>query len=289
VWKTNIKLLSYVYIMAQRMTICTSSSSRMMKNRGNASGKALSSMASLEQSRKIALPTPKRVLMPNQRQTANLRVKDAKATAENVGDTETLSGVVFRPFKEVQSQLATVTNTNTNTNTTSLARQNFSDACEAALNDQINVEFNVSYVYHALHAYFDRDYIGLPGMAKYFKAQSQEEREHAELFMEYLNKRGGKVKLQSIMMPDMEFAGSASGDALYAMELTLSLEKLVNEKLLSLHKTAEDSCDPQMTDFVEGNFLDEQVQAIKDVSTMVSQLRRVGQGHGVYHFDLQLQ
>lgn len=275
--------------MAQRMTICTSSSSRMMKNRGNASGKALSSMASLEQNRKIALPTPKRVLMPNQRQTANLRVKDAKATAENVGDTETLSGVVFRPFKEVQSQLATVTNTNTNTNTTSLARQNFSDACEAALNDQINVEFNVSYVYHALHAYFDRDYIGLPGMAKYFKAQSQEEREHAELFMEYLNKRGGKVKLQSIMMPDMEFAGSASGDALYAMELTLSLEKLVNEKLLSLHKTAEDSCDPQMTDFVEGNFLDEQVQAIKDVSTMVSQLRRVGQGHGVYHFDLQLQ
>ena len=277
---------------SSRMTICTSSSSssqRMLKNRGTASGKALSSIASLEQHRKIALPTPKRVLMPNQRQTANLRMKDAKATAENMGDTETLAGVVFRPFKEVQSQLATVTNTNTNTNTTSLARQNFSDACEAALNDQINIEFNVSYVYHALHAYFDRDYIGLPGMAKYFKAQSQEEREHAELFMEYLNKRGGKVKLQSIMMPDMEFAGSASGDALYAMELTLSLEKLVNEKLLSLHKTAEDSCDPQMTDFIEGNFLDEQVQAIKDVSTMVSQLRRVGQGHGVYHFDLQLQ
>jgi len=200
---------------------------------------------------------------------------------------ETLSGVVFRPFQEVQSQLATVQNGVELANV-SLGRQNFADACEAALNDQINVEFNVSYVYHALHAYFDRDYVGLPGLAGYFKAASHEEREHAELLMEYVNKRGGSVKLQSIMMPDMEFGGSVSGDALYAMELTLSMEKLVNEKLLTVHRIADECGDPQMTDFIEGNFLEEQVQAIKEVSNMVAQLRRVGKGHGVYHFDTQL-
>jgi len=199
---------------------------------------------------------------------------------------ETLSGVVFRPFQEVQSQLATV-QSDVELANKSLGRQNFADACEAALNDQINVEFNVSYVYHALHAYFDRDYIGLPGLASYYKAQSHEEREHAELLIEYLNKRGGTVKLQSIMMPDMEFGGSVSGDALYAMELTLSMEKLVNEKLLTVHSVADECGDPQMCDFIEGTFLSEQVQAIKDVSNYVSQLRRVGKGHGVYHFDQQ--
>ncbi len=32
-----------------------------------------------------------------------------------------------------------------------------------------------------------------------------EEREHAELLMEYQNKRGGRVQLKSILMPEMEF------------------------------------------------------------------------------------
>jgi len=211
----------------------------------------------------------------------------ARSDASNV-PTETLNGVVFQPFAEVQSQLASVTQT-ANASMPSLARQNFAEACESALNDQINVEFNVSYVYHALWAYFDRDYVSLPGMAGFFKKSSHEEREHAELLMEYQNKRGGKVKLQSIMMPDMEFGGSPSGDALYAMELALSLEKLVNEKLLNLHQVADNHSDPQMTDFLEGNFLAEQVDAIKQISGYVSELRRVGKGHGVYHFDLQLQ
>jgi len=74
------------------------------------------------------------------------------------------------------------------------------------------------------------------------------------------NLRGGRVKLQSIIMPDMEFGNTEKGDALYAMELALSLEKLNNEKLLALHKVAEECDDPQMTDFVEGDFLGEQVR-----------------------------
>lgn len=43
----------------------------------------------------------------------------------------------------------------------------------------------MSYVYHALYSYFDRDNIALPGFAKFFKESSDEEREHAELLMKY--------------------------------------------------------------------------------------------------------
>lgn len=167
----------------------------------------------------------------------------------------------------------------------SLARQKYTDECEAAINEQINVEYNVSYVYHAMFAYFDRDNVALKGLAKFFKESSEEEREHAEKLMEYQNKRGGKVKLQSILMPLSEFDNEEKGDALHAMELALSLEKLTNEKLLNLHQVAEKSNDVQLQEFVEGEFLNEQVEAIKKISEYVAQLRRVGKGHGVWHFD----
>ena len=72
------------------------------------------------------------------------------------------------------------------------------------------------------------------------------------------------------------------------MELALSLEKLTNEKLLSLHSVADRNNDPQMADFIENEFLTEQVEAIKKISEYVAQLRMVGKGHGVWHFDQML-
>ena len=68
--------------------------------------------------------------------------------------------------------------------------------CEAAMNEQINIEYTISYVYHSLYSYFDRDNVGLPGFAAFFRAASDEERGHAELLMSYQTKRGGRVKLQ---------------------------------------------------------------------------------------------
>ncbi|KAL6503773.1 2Fe-2S ferredoxin [Orobanche gracilis] len=195
-----------------------------------------------------------------------------------------LTGVVFEPFEEVKKELMLVPTVPQD----SLARQKYSGDSEAAINEQINVEYNVSYVYHAMFAYFDRDNVALKGLAKFFKESSIEEREHAEKFMEYQNKRGGKVKLQSILMPFSEFDDAEKGDALYAMELALSLEKLTNEKLLNLHAVASRNNDVQLTDFIESEFLLEQVESIKKISEYVAQLRRVGKGHGVWNFDQML-
>lgn len=192
-----------------------------------------------------------------------------------------LTGVIFEPFEEVKKELSMVPTVPQ----ASLARQKYADECEAAINEQINVEYNVSYAYHAMFAYFDRDNVALKGLAKFFKESSEEEREHAEKLMEYQNKRGGKVKLQSILMPLSEFDHEEKGDALHAMELALSLEKLTNEKLLNLHQVAEKNNDVQLQEFVEGEYLTEQVEAIKKISEYVAQLRRIGKGHGVWHFD----
>ncbi|XP_055812707.1 ferritin-3, chloroplastic-like [Solanum dulcamara] len=199
-------------------------------------------------------------------------------------DVSSLTGVVFEPFDEVKKDEFMVPMSIQ----TSLARQRFADECEAAINEQINVEYNVSYVYHSMFAYFDRDYVALKGLAKFFKESSEEEKEHAEKLMHYQNIRGGKVKLHSIIMPPSEFDHVDKGDALYAMELALSLEKLTNEKLLTLHSVADRNNDSEMQDFVEREFLAEQVEAIKKIADYVTQLRRVGKGHGVWHFDQML-
>lgn len=211
-----------------------------------------------------------------QRKSRNLVVSALNETV--------LTGVVFHPFEEVKKEVLAVPVSRQ----VSLARQCFADECEAAINEQINVEYNVSYVYHSMFAYFDRDNVALRGMAKFYKESSEEEREHAEKLMKYQNIRGGRVKLHSIISPPSEFEHVEKGDALYAMELALSLEKLTNEKLLSLHRVAEENNDAQMTEFVEREFLSEQVEAIKKIAEYVTQLRMVGKGHGVWHFDQQL-
>lgn len=45
----------------------------------------------------------------------------------------------------------------------------------------------------------------------------------------------------------------------------------------------------QMCDFIESEFLEEQVNAIKEISDHITQLKRVGTGLGEYEYDKQLQ
>uniref|UniRef100_K1QAG9 Ferritin n=1 Tax=Magallana gigas TaxID=29159 RepID=K1QAG9_MAGGI len=133
--------------------------------------------------------------------------------------------------------------------------------------------------------YFDRDDVALPGFHKFFKHSSDEEREHAEKLMKYQNKRGGRIVLQDIKKPDRDEWGTG----LDAMQIALQLEKSVNQSLLDLHKLADGHRDAQMCDFIESEFLEEQVNAIKEISDHVTQLKRVGAGLGEYEYDKQLQ
>lgn len=167
----------------------------------------------------------------------------------------------------------------------SRARQNFHEKAEAALNQQVNVELQASYVYLALHAYFARDDVALPGLAKFFLESSKEEREHAEKFIHYITMRGGRITFKEIKPVETEYDEPEKGDALNAIEKALALEKAVNQSLLALHKTASEVEDPQLTDFLEGEFLKEQVESIQKLAEWVAQLRRVGKGHGVWAWD----
>lgn len=166
----------------------------------------------------------------------------------------------------------------------SQVKQNFHNECEAGINKQINLELYASYVYQSMAWHFDRDDVALPGMHKFFLKSSLEEREHAEKLMKYQNRRGGRVVLKSIEKP----AKDEWGSALEAMQMALALEKNINQVLLDLHKQATDHGDPHMTDFLEGNYLEEQVESIKQIAGFVTQLTRMGPGLGEHIFDKEL-
>uniref|UniRef100_A0A8D3BLG0 Ferritin n=1 Tax=Scophthalmus maximus TaxID=52904 RepID=A0A8D3BLG0_SCOMX len=153
--------------------------------------------------------------------------------------------------------------------------------CEAAINRQINLELCASYVYLSMVRDVSEDDKSLPTFAKFFRTQSTEECEHAEKRMSVQNKRGGRIFLQHIRKPDRDEWGSGPE----ALECALQLERSVNQSLLDLQKMATEQ---NMCVFIETQFLDEQVQSIKQLADWISNLRRMGapqSGMAEYLFD----
>merc|ERR1712002_1394461 len=167
---------------------------------------------------------------------------------------------------------------------TSRIRQNYKEDSEALVNKQINLELHASFVYMSMASYFDRDDVANYGFSAYFKKNSDEEREHAEKFIKYQNKRGGRVVFQDIAKPStMEW-----GTPLEAMEAVLELEKTVNQSLLDLHKCADSEGDAHLCDFLEAEYLGEQVDGIKSIGDWIVKIKRAGDGLGLHLVDKEI-
>ena len=71
------------------------------------------------------------------------------------------------------------------------------------LNDQINKEFYSAYLYLDIANFFND--LDLDGFANWYNIQAQEERDHALLFLRYLQSNGIKAELKAIDKPDKVF------------------------------------------------------------------------------------
>lgn len=166
----------------------------------------------------------------------------------------------------------------------SRARQNFSKEAEDAINDQINVELDAAYAYQSIASWCSRDTVALLGFSKYYNKQAAEEREHAQKFINYMSLRGGCSKFRQIREKPDDWKS-----ALNVLETALNMERDVNASLLKLHTVAEEHNDPALEDFLEGEFLRDQVEDIKTAADLITQLKRAGtEGLGLYLFDQQL-
>ncbi|CAM4648255.1 unnamed protein product [Caretta caretta] len=100
--------------------------------------------------------------------------------------------------------------------------------------------------------YFDRDDVALRHMAKCLKEQSHEQKEHAELFLTYQNKKAGCIK------PEQDEWGNSPE----ALQCALQLEEAVNQVLVDLLKLATEKNDPH-------------VKAIKQLRDHVTNLKHL--------------
>ncbi|GBG66951.1 hypothetical protein CBR_g74638 [Chara braunii] len=197
------------------------------------------------------------------------------------------AGKIFDPVKEAET--VGVRGMIPEEGGKALARHRLDDNCERQLSNAVNVAYSMSYTFHAMSSFFRRDDVALTGLGKFYIKRSTAEREDALDLSRYLLRRGGRVKLMGLCQPKMNYDEPSKGDALYAMELTVAMEKLQYEKYLALSKAAEEAKDMELQDYVCTKYLHPQVKLIKKHSEYVSQLRRVGKGQGTYLFDRVLK
>ena len=103
---------------------------------------------------------------------------------------------------------------------------------------------------------------------------------HFFQLMKYQNIRGGRIVLQDVKAPCVEWTSH-----IHALEDALALERKVNESLLKLHETSSSHNDAHLNDFLEENYLDEQVESINEISKLLTNAKRCGDGLGIYQFD----
>lgn len=83
------------------------------------------------------------------------------------------------------------------------------------LNQQINKEFYSAYLYLDFSNFYTEQ--GLDGFANWYRVQAQEERDHAMLFVQYLQNNGEKVTFEQIDKPDKVFSAPKEPSCLQAL------------------------------------------------------------------------
>jgi ferritin len=147
-----------------------------------------------------------------------------------------------------------------------------------AINDQIQRELESAYIYLSMAAYFDST--ALPGFAQWMKVQFQEEQFHAQKFYDFVNDRGGRVKLQPIGQPPVEFESPQD-----AFGQALAHEEKITRHINDLYALAVEEKDFASQMFLNW-FVNEQVEEEKNVNDILDVLKLIkGDGHALLMFD----
>lgn len=152
------------------------------------------------------------------------------------------------------------------------------DKIAALLNDQINKEFYSAYLYLDMANFYDE--LDLDGYANYYTIQAQEERDHALLFLKYMQTNGLKVTLEAIAKPDKVYK-----DVIDPLEAAAEHERYVTALINAIYHEAHQAKDYRTMKFLDW-FVDEQMEEEDNADTMVSRYKLFGQDpKGLYLLD----
>lgn len=150
-----------------------------------------------------------------------------------------------------------------------------------AINEQINAELYSAYLYLSMAQHFEAE--GLSGFANWFKVQFQEEQDHATIFMNYVNQRGGRVLLKAIDAVPTTWASPTE-----AFNATLEHEQKVTALINAIYTIAMEEQDYATRDRLNW-FVTEQVEEENNCRELIDKLRLIGDnGMGLYMLNTEL-
>lgn len=156
-----------------------------------------------------------------------------------------------------------------------------SQKLEKELNGQINKELYAQYLYLSMAAYADS--IGLEGIARWFRAQSEEEYTHAMKIYDFINEKGGRVILEAIKKPKNDFKSIKQ-----LFELALEHEELVTASINNLVELAMKEKEHSTVSFLQW-FVDEQVEEEASVNAILDKFKYFDEkGMGMIFLDKEL-
>lgn len=144
-----------------------------------------------------------------------------------------------------------------------------SAAMAAKLSEQVGHEFFASQSYLAMACMFSGKSLSV--LAGKFRAQTEEERGHALKILDYLLEVGATVTLQSLPAPRSDYPTAIS-----AIEAAVEHEKKVTRQIHELVALAEKEQDYATRSFLQW-FVDEQVEEVSSMSTLVEIARMAGE------------
>jgi len=152
------------------------------------------------------------------------------------------------------------------------------DKIAALLNQQINKELYSAYLYLDIANYYDT--LDLDGYSHYYTVQAQEERDHALLFLKYMQINGLKVTFEAIDKPDKTFASVQD-----PLEAAAEHERYVTSLINDIYHEAHQAKDYRTMKFLDW-FVNEQMEEEDNADSMISRYKLFGQdSKGLYLLD----
>ena len=151
----------------------------------------------------------------------------------------------------------------------------------ALLNNQINKEFFSAYLYLHFSNYYAAE--GLDGFANWYKIQAQEERDHALLFVQYMQNNDLPVTYEAIDRPD-----EVLNDHSDALKAGLKHEQYVTDLIHTIYAAAKENNDFRTMQFLDW-FVMEQGEEEKNPHDLIRKMELFGgDAKGLYLLDQEL-
>jgi len=151
-----------------------------------------------------------------------------------------------------------------------------SDQLAEAINVQIGRELSASLQYLSIASYFGSE--SWPALSRHFFRQSDEERDHARRFVDYLLAVNASVKLPAVPAPQQTFTSAEE-----AVSLALDWEKQVTRDIGALVELATQQHD-QISVRALDWFINEQLEEMSSMDTLLSMIRHAGPD-GLWHVE----